>query len=218
MVSATAIRRDRRAMPAPPLPAPRPARHGELLQRSPGVTPPAGRKGEAPHDHLGDLLLRCREARTAAPAAPRQPVLQRVHVGAAKAPAAVCKGFAAVAKLAANPYPTTLLNLFGFGDSPPVQSNRLSHMCSAWLSQFDNTPVDHTRFAKLDFLTHDVPWPRPTNMDTWAQLRQQVVEWRTSAEERYVLDSEVSEKERPDPEEYEEQLKLAWSGASGAFG
>ena len=215
MVSAAAIRRDRRATLAAPPPSRRAA--ADVLQRSPRMPPPAGRQGEPPRDHLGDLLLRCREARTAAPA-PRQPVLQRVHVGGAKAPAAVCKGFAAVAKLAANPYPTTVLNLFGFGDSPPVQSNRLSQMCGAWLSQLDNTPVDHTRFAKLDFLTHDVAWPRPTNMDTWAQLRQQVVEWRTAAEERYVLDSEVSEKERPDPEEYEEQLKLAWSGASGAFG
>ena len=218
MVSATAIRRDRRPTPAPPLPARRPAANRDLVQRSPGAAPAAARRGDAPRDHLGDLLLRCREARTAAPAAPRQHVLQRVHVGGAKAPAAVCKSFAAVAKLAANPYPTTLLNLFGFGDSPPVQSNRLSQMCRDWLSQFDKTPVDHTRFAKLDFLTHDVAWPLPTNMDTWAQLRQQVVGWRTSAEERYVLDSEVSDKDKPDPEEYEEQLKLAWSGASGAFG
>ena len=218
MVSATAIRRERRVTPVPPLPARRPAANRDRLQRSPGVAPPAARLGEAPHDQLGDLLLRCREARTAAPAAPRQPVLQRVHVGGAKAPAAVCEGFAAIAKLAANPYPTTMLNFFGLGDSPSVQSNRRSQMCSAWLSQFDKTPVDHTRFAKLDFLTRDVAWPLPTNMDTWAQLRQQVVEWRTAAEGQYVLDSEVSDKNKPDPEEYEEQLKLAWSGASGAFG
>ena len=217
MVSATAMCRDRRATPAPPR-ARRTAAYGDLLQRSSRVAPPAALRGEAPRDDLGDLLLRCREARTATPAAPRQPVLQRVHVGGAKAPAAVCKSFAALAKLAANPYPTTVLNFLGIGDSPAVQSDRLSQMCRAWLSQFDSTPVDHTRFAKLDFLTRDVTWPLTTNMDTWAQLRQQVVEWRTAAEEQYVLDSEVSDKDKPDPEEYEQQLKLAWSGASGAFG
>ena len=140
-----------------------------------------------------------------------------MHVDGATMPAAVCKSFVAVATLAANPYPMTLRNLFGVGDSPPVQSNRLSQMCRAWLVEFDNNPADHARHAKLDFLTHHVKWPLKTSADTWAELRQRVVDWRTDAEERYALDSEVAEKERPDPEEYEEQLKLAWSGASGAL-
>lgn len=172
---------------------------------------------DAPRDDLGEMLWRCCEARATSAPRPRQAVLQRVHVVGATAPAALCKGFAAIAKLAANPYPTTLLNVFGIGDSPSVQANKLSQMCRSWLAQFDTSPVDHGQYAKIDFLMHDLAWPLATNMDTWAQLRKRVADWRTDAEERYVLDSEVSDKNKPDPEEYEEQLKLAWSGASGAF-
>ena len=213
-VNATAVRRDRRVVRAPP-PARRAQASPDAPQPSPA--PSAARAGQAPRDELGQRLQRCCRARAARTSALRDPVLQRMHVDGATAPAAVCKGFAAVAKLAANPYPTTLANVFGVGDSPEVQSNRLAQNCRAWLVHFDNNPADHARFAKLDFVTHDVAWPLATTNDTWARLRERVVGWRTDAEEQYVLDSAVSEKNKPDVEEYEQQLKLAWSGVSGAF-
>jgi len=216
-MSATAMRRASR-MALAPKPAPGAQADARRLHRSPRIeTPPVVRRRDAPRDDLGEMLRRCCAARAAGVPGPRQAVVQRMHVDGATAPAGLCKSFSAVAKLAANPYPTTLLNVFGIGDSPAVQANRLSQSCRAWLAQFDSSPVDHTKYAKLDFLMHDLEWPLETNADTWAQLRRRVIDWRTDAEERYVLDSEVSQKNMPDPEEYEEQIKLAWSGASGAF-
>jgi hypothetical protein len=199
------------AMAQPPARAEAPAR------RPPGaaVTPPrlpapALARRNPPSDALAGILSRCCAARG-------QAVLQRMHVDGATCPKAVCQSFARLAKVAANPYRTTFLNLFGIGDSEVVQSDRLSRLCREWLEQFAANPADHSRYAKLDFVTHDVEWPLPTTTETWAQLRTLVEGWRSAAEVDYEQYSEIAEKNRPDVEDYEQQVKLAWAGASGAF-